>query len=1051
VKGPNLSEWAVKHPSFVLFLILACAVAGLSSYFGMGRAEDPAFTIKVMVVSAQWPGATADEMQRQVADKIEEKLQETPHLDWIKTYCTPGGAFLTIQLKDTTSPKDVPDAWYQVRKKVGDIRYTLPQGVLGPFIDDEYGDVYSAIYAFTGDDFKPAELRRIADGARQRLLRVKDVDKVSLVGDRPEKVFVEFSHKKLATLGIAPQRLFDSLIRQNMVTAAGSVETATDRVYVRVDGPFDAVGRINEVPIESGGKTFRLGDIGEVRRGYEDPPQFTMRYQGNPALGLQVSMVKGGNVLQLGDALNAELARIKTDLPAGVEIHDVVFQPRVVKESVNEFQRSFAEALAIVLIVSFVSLGWRTGIVVALSVPLVIGIVLTIMSAAGMNLDRISLGALIIALGLLVDDAIIAVEMMVVKMEQGWDRVRAATFAWTSTAFPMLSGTLITVAGFLPVGFAKSSAGEYAGGIFWVVGIALVASWVVAVVFTPYLGVKLLPSLKTTPGDPHDPYQSRFYRVLRRVITWCAERPRSVVGATVLLFVAALASFGALQQQFFPQSSRPELMVELTLPQGASFSATEAEVRKVEVLLKAAPEVAQFVAYTGAGSPRFFAALNPDLPNTNFAKIVIMTKGTEAREKLRSRLQTVFASDETFALPRGRVVRLEFGPPVGFPVQFRVIGPDPARVRQLASEVRDIVRKNPKARDANLEWNEASKVLRLKIDQDRARALGLTPADVSTTMQTLLSGAPVTQYREGTRLIDVVARAIPEERTNLDTLPDLTIINATGHAVPLSQVATFGYEQEEPILWRRNRETVLTVRADVLDGNQPPDVTASILPALEPLKRTLPPGYRIEAGGDAEESEKANLALFAVFPAMVLAMFTLLMAQLQGFKRAALVFIISPLGIIGVVMALALFHAPFGFVALLGVISLAGMDMRNSIILIDQIDHDISEGKSRWEAVIEATVRRSRPVVLTAASAILAMIPLTRSVFWGPMAIAIMGGLSIATFLTLLNLPALYVMWFRVRRDEPRVAPRAGQTANGVPMHTNGAAGLAVHADAASL
>jgi len=1021
VNIPNLSAWAVKHSAVVLYLMLASGAAGVYAYLGMGRAEDPSFTIKTMVVTADWPGATSDEVQRQVADKLEEKLQETPYLDYLRTYSLPGRAVVTVQLRTDTPPKAVPDIWYQVRKKVGDIKHTLPEGVRGPFLDDEYGDVYVAVYAFTGTDYSPAELKRIAEDARRRLLRVKDVNKVVLVGERPEKVFVEFSHQKLATLGVAPQEVFESLKRQNAITPAGSVETPTDRVYVRVEGPFSAAEKVRAVPVYAAGKVFRVGDIAEVRRGYEDPPTFTVRHNGKPAVEVAVAMSPGGNVLTLGRALETELAAIQADLPAGAQVEQVAFQPHVVEESVGEFTRSFVEALVIVLAVSFLSLGLRSGVVVALSIPLVLAISIVVMNAAGMSLDRISLGALILALGLLVDDAIIAVEMMVVKMEEGYDRVKAATFAWSSTAFPMLTGTLVTVAGFLPVGFARSTAGEYAGGIFWVVGIALIASWLVAVIFTPYLGVKLLPNYAHRPQ--HDPYHTRMYRILRRVITVCVVHPRTVVAATTVLFAVAVYGLTFVPKQFFPQSSRNELMVELRLPGGSSFTATEAEVAKLEAVLNGDPAIDHFTAYTGAGAPRFYMALNPDLPDPTFAKIVIQTKSPVAREQLRARLLERFASDAEFALPRMRVVRLEFGPPVGFPVQFRVVGPDPAKVRAIAHRVRELARRNPHVRDAQLEWDESSKVVRLKVDQDRARALGLTPQEISTTLQTLLTGAPVSQYREGIELIDVVARAIPGERLQLDALPNLTVMTPTGSAVPLSQVATASYEQEDPILWRRDRETVLTVRADVVDGVQAPDVTTRILVDLKALKAELPPGYRIDTGGAVEESQKANEALFAMFPVMFAIMLTLLMIQVQSYKKLFLVFIISPLGLIGAVSALLLFHAPFGFNALLGVIALAGMDMRNSVILIDQIEHDTAHGMSLWDAVIESAVRRARPVVLTAATAILAMIPLTRSVFWGPLAVAIMGGLSVATFLTLGNLPALYVLLFRVKTPTETAAP----------------------------
>ena len=774
MKMPNLSAWAVAHPAFVLYLMLALGAAGAAAYVGMGRAEDPTFTSKTMVVTAAWPGADADEVRRQVADPIEKKLQELPYFDYTKTFCRPGLAVVLLQLRDTVPGREVPDLWYQARKKVGDIAHTLPDGVRGPFFDDEYGDVYSAVYAFTGDGFTPADLKRAADAAKVRLLKVPGVDKVVLVGDRPEKVFVEFSHRKLATLGIPPTTVLDSLRRQNAVTPAGSVDTPTDRVYVRVDGPFDAADRVREVPVAAGGRVLRLGDVADVRRGYEDPPAFTMRHGGKPGVGLAVYMAKGEDVLRLGGALDAEVARVKADLPAGMGVEAVNFQPKVVDESVGEFLRSFAEALGIVLVVSFLSLGFRSGVIVALSVPLVLAVCFVVMNAAGMIFDRITLGALILALGLLVDDAIIAVEMMVVKMEEGWDRVRAATFAWTSTAGPMLSGTLITAVGFLPVGFARSTAGEYAGNIFWVVGLALIVSWVVAVVFTPLLGVKLLPNYGQAAR--HAAYQTRFHRALRRVVTACVRRPKAVVAATGLAFVASVALFTQLPQQFFPQSSRPELMIDLKLPEGASFRATEAEVAKVEAVLSADPDVTQFTAYTGAGSPRFYLSLNPDLASPNYAKVVILTPGPEARERLRARLIKLFADDAAFPALRGRVTRLEFGPPVGFPVQFRVVGPDPQTVRQIAYRVRDTMRSNPLTRDVQLDWDEQSKVVRLRLDQDRVRALGFNPQDVAGALQTLLSGVTVSQYREGTELIDVVARAVPSERLGLGGLPDLTLI-----------------------------------------------------------------------------------------------------------------------------------------------------------------------------------------------------------------------------------------------------------------------------------
>lgn len=1062
VKSFNLSYWAVTHPAFILFLILASGLAGFKAYLSMGRAEDPSFTIKTAIVSATWPGASADQMQRQVAERIEDKLRQTPYLDFVRTFCLPERTLILVQLKDTIGRKAVPDTWYQIRKKLGDIKSTLPQGVIGPDVNDEYGDVYSSIYALTGNEFSPAELKRVAERMRKRLLRVSDVEKIDFVGDLPQRVYVEISHAKLATLGISPQQIFDSVTRQNALTPAGKIETSSDRVYIRVGGEFNVADAITEVPINANGRLLKLGDIADVRRGYRDPPEFTLRYNGQPALGLGVVMRKGGNVLAMGHALQHEMSLISEEIPAGVELGTISYQPAVVEESVTEFTRSFVEALVIVLVVSFLSLGVRTGIVVALSVPSVLALTLVVMNALGMDLDRISLGALILALGLLVDDAIIAVEMMAVKLEQGYDRMEAATFAWTSTAFPMLSGTLITAAGFLPVGFANSAAGEYAGAIFWVVGISLICSWLVAVMFTPYLGVKLLPDLKGKHTDEHDAYNTRFYRLLRTCVTLCVSHPVKVVGTTLVMFIASIYGFTRLQQQFFPQSSRPELSVDVKLPDGSSFAATSDMVKRIEELLKpdmqvsadqphpqagwklpewlghshdvsGKPDVEYFTSYTGAGAARFFLALNPDLPNPSFAKIVIQTSGVPARERLRVKLLERFATDPEFAGPRLRVLRLDFGPPVGFPVQFRVMGPDRNQVHDIAEKVREIVRQDPATVDANLEWNEPSKVIRLTVDQDRARAMGLNSQEISQALQTLLSGVSIAQFREGTETVEVVVRAVPEERLSLEGLPDLSLFTSTGRAIPLSQVAQLSAELEDPILWRRNQESMLTVQADTIDGVQAPDVTNRIYPKLQNLMSTLPPGYRIERGGSTEESEKANVALFEMFPTMILVMLTLLMLQVQSFKKAALVFGIAPLGLIGAVTTLHLFSAPFGFVAMLGVIALAGMDMRNSVILIDQIEQDMAQGRSEWEAVIESAVRRARPVVLTAATAILAMIPLTRSVFWGPMAVAIMGGLSVATFLTLMNLPALYVLIFRVhppKKQEAEIQPVNSEAAN---------------------
>ncbi len=1032
MKRFNLSEWAITHQALVLFMIVLIGAAGLFSYFKLGRAEDPSFTIKVMTVQVAWPGATAAELQTQVVDKIEKKLQELPYLDRVTSYSQPGVAFIEVNLSDTTPPRRVKELWYQARKKVADIRADLPAGIVGPNFNDEFGDVYSALYMLTADGMGLAELKKLGEDIRQRLLRVPAVNKVDLIGVRPEKIFIEFSHAKLATLGITPQQIFDSVTQQNAVVSGGSVDTSADRIHVRVTGAFSGADAIAAVPVQAGGRVFRLGDIATVRRGYEDPPGFVVREGGKPALGIGVSMQDGANILALGENLKQAIKAITAELPVGIEITQVADQPHIVDELVSEFLKTFVEALGIVLLVSFLTLGLRTGIVVALSVPLVLAIVFIVMYTAGLDLHRITLGALIIALGLLVDDAIIAIEMMVVKIEQGFDRARAATFAWTSTAFPMLTGTLVTAAGFLPVGFANSSTGEYAGGIFWVVGLALIASWFVAVLFTPYLGVKLLPVRATSRNRRHDPeavYDTRIYRALRGLIELCLRWRKTVVAATVLMFVTALAAFGLVQQQFFPTATRTELFFEMRLPEGTAIGVTDATARKAERLLVGDPDIATYTSYVGQGAPRFWLGLNQVLPNTNFAQIVIVAKNLEARERVKARLERALAEG---ALPeaRARVDRFTFGPPVGYPVQFRIIGPDPLKVREIAGEVRKVMAQNRKLIDPHLDWNEQAKSIRLEVDQDRARALGLTPQDVAQTLQTLLTGLTVTQYREGIETVAVVARAVPSERLDLDRLAGLTIATRDGVAVPLSQIARLNYEYEEPILWRRNRDLVLTARGDIVDGAQAPDVSNEVLPKLQPIKDALPYGYRIETGGAIEESAKANASLAAVFPVMAVVMLAILMIQLQSFSRLALVFATAPLGIIGGTGALLISNQPFGFVALLGMIALAGMIMRNTVILVDQIEHDIAAGHGRHRAIIDATVRRARPVVLTALAAILGMIPLARSLFWGPMAITIMGGLFVATILTLVVVPALYALWFRVREDEPAAAAVGDEVAD---------------------
>lgn len=1018
MKRFNLSGWAVSHPSLILFLVFALGAAGFLSYQQLGRAEDPFFTVKVVNVSAVWPGATAADMQTQVADPIEKKLQELPFFEKVQTYSKPSFTAMQVTFRDSTPPKEVPYLFYLLRKKLADVQPQLPSNLLGPVINDEFSDVDSILYMMSGDGTDYAQLKKAAEGMRQRLLKVPGVTKVDLYGVQDEKIYVEFSHAKLATLGITPQALFDSLAKQNNVVPAGMVETSSQRVPLRVTGALDGTKAVAATPVESNGRVFRLGDIATVTHGYADPPSFLVRQEGKPALGIGVVTAKGANILELGkDVANATDEFMKA-VPQGINVELIADQPKIVEHAVSEFLHSFMEALAIVLFVSFVALGWRTGIVVALSVPLVLAIVFIVMNVMSLDLNRITLGALIIALGLLVDDAIIAVEMMAVKMEQGWDRIRAASFAWESTAFPMLTGTLVTAAGFLPIGFANSAVGEYAGGIFWIVAIALVASWFVAVIFTPYIGVKLLPNV--TVSHNHDPlavYETRVYRILRSTVQWCVEHRIKVALATVGVFVFSILGFGHVQQQFFPLSERPELFLQLRLPEGTAFNVTEKAVKKAEALLKDDKDISTYTAYVGRGSPRFWLGINPQLPNEAFAEIVIVARDVEARERIKARIEKA-ADDGALIEARVRLDRFNFGPPVGFPVQFRVVGSDPKIVREIAYRVRDVVRQNDKIKDPQLDWNEQSPYLKLVVDPDRARALGLTPQDVSQALSMLISGAPVTTVRDGIEKVDVVARAVPSERLDLGHVGDLTVTSRNGVAVPLTQIAKIEYSHEEPIIWRRNRDMAITVRGDVVDGAQAPDVTNQIWPKLQQIRDSLPPAYRIEAGGALEESAKGNASIFVLFPLMVIVMLMLLMIQLQSFSRLVLVFLTAPLGIVGASLGLNVANQPFGFVALLGLIALAGMIMRNAVILVDQIEADVANGLKRKQAIVEATVRRARPVVLTALAAILAMIPLSRSAFWGPMAITIMGGLFVATFLTLLYLPSLYAFWFRKSLEE---------------------------------
>jgi len=1022
VKGVNLSEWALKHPQMIAFLLMLCTVAGVLAYGKLGQKEDPDFTIKTMVVQAWWPGSSSQQMADQVTDKIEKKLQEIAEIDYTATYVRPGETQIKVNLRDATPPKAVPDVWYQVRKKVGDIRHTLPQGVQGPFFNDEFGDTFGNLYALTGEGFSNRELREFADAARNEFLRVPDVNKVELVGKQDERIYVEASNAKLASLGIDPALIASTLAQTNAVAAAGTVQTSSEQVRLTVSGEFDSVEGIRNIGIHAGDRTFRLGDIADVRRGFLDPATVKMRFDGSEAVGLAVSMRKGGDVIRLGSQLDETVKRVQASLPVGVQIHAVSDQPRVVEESVHEFKKSLAEAVIIVLAVSFVSLGLRTGLVVALCIPLVLALTFLAMYMLGIDLQRISLGALIIALGLLVDDAIIAVEMMALKLEQGWDKFRAATYAYTATAFPMLTGTLITAAGFLPVGFAKSGTGEYVVSLFQVVGISLLLSWIVAVVFTPYIGFKLL---KADPHASHDEdavYQRGFYVRFRHLVDFCLGHRLWVIGITLVAFAGGIALFKFVPQQFFPASDRPELMVDLWMPQASTFEASTREVQVLESKLKGDADVVAVTSYVGDGSPRFYLPLDVQTPNLNLGELMVMTRGGEARERVLAKVQRLFDAD----LPnvRGRVNRLENGPPVGYPVQFRVYGENNDKVRAIAAQVETIMRADPHVRHVNQDWGERTKRVRVDVDQDKARALGISSRQIKQALEASLSGTPITQYREEDQNIDVVARLVQPERTDLNNLKDAKVYLRDGKFVPVSQLARLGLDSEDSQLWRRNRVPTLTVRSDI-SGAEAPDVTRALLPRIEALAKKLPLGYGIDVGGAYESSAKAQTSIVAVMPATIIAVLLLLMIQLQDIKKMVLVLLTAPLGLIGVSAILAAFRIPFGFVATLGVIALAGMIIRNSVILVVQIDHDLAAGAPLWTAIVESAVRRLRPIVLTALAAILAMVPLTRSVFWGPMAWAIMGGLAVATLLTLIFLPALYATAYGAKRPLPLDAPAA--------------------------
>ena len=1039
-KGFNLSRWAVEHAPLTKFLMIVLLLLGVTSYFQLGQDEDPPFVFRLMVVRAFWPGATAQQMAEQVTDKIERTLQEVPNADKIRSYSKPGETTIIFQLKDSTRGADVPNTWYTVRKKVGDMRLTLPGGVQGPFFNDEFGDVYGVIYALQADGFSDAEVKTFADDVRQKLLKVADVNKVELFGVQDEKLYIEISQKRLAQLGLDMNQVVAQLGQQNAIEGAGTVQTPLDILQVRVGGQFEAVEDLRAMPIRgSSGNQLRLGDIAEIKRGYVDPAQVKVRFQGQQIIALGVSMAKGGDIIAMGKALKAATEKIGTTLPAGIKLVEVQDQPTAVAKSVNEFVGVLVEAIVIVLAVSFISLGvhkrndathWynryyvdlRPGLVVGITIPLVLAVTFLGMHYWGIGLHKISLGSLIIALGLLVDDAIIAVEMMVRKMEEGYDKVRAATFAYEITAMPMLTGTLITAVGFLPIGIAKSATGEYTFAIFGVTVLALVLSWIVSVYFVPYLGTVLLKAKPHGTGDqPHELFDSPFYNVFRKAVNWCVQHRWITIGAMLLSFGLGIVGMGKVQQQFFPDSSRSEILLDVWYPEGTSFAANEATTKRIEARLMQDPDVQNVTTWVGSGVPRFYLPLDNIFQQTNVSQFIILPKDLKLREPMRIRLPALLAQE--FPEVRGRVKILPNGPPVAYPVQFRVVGGEPSVLRERADEVKAIMRASPNTRGVNDNWNESVKVMRLEVDQTKARALGVTSQSIAQASKTILSGTPVGQYREGDKLLDIVLRQPQEERNAITDIGNAYLPTASGKSIPLTQIAKPTFTWEPGVLWRDGRDYSITVQGDIVEGLQGATVTAELLPKLRALEAGWKAkglnAYRIEVAGAVEESSKGSASIAAGIPIMLFVTFTLLMLQLHSFSRAMLVFLTGPLGIAGVAAALLLSGRPFGFVALLGVIALMGMIQRNSVILIDQIEQDRAAGIPAWDAIVESAVRRLRPIVLTAAAAVLAMIPLSRSVFWGPMAVSIMGGLIVATVLTLLALPAMYAAWFKVKREPP--------------------------------
>lgn len=1038
-QGFNLSDWALRHRSLVLYFMILTLLLGVFSFTKLGRSEDPPFTFKVMLVQVAWPGASAREIEQQVVDRIEKVILETEHVDIVRSFSRPGEANIFVIAKDSTPSKAMPGMFYDIRKRVGDIRHTLPEGVLGPFFNDEFGDTFGNVFALTGDGFSYAQLRDAADAIRKELLRVPDVAKVLILGEQDERVFIELSNSKLANLGFSVQQLMDALRGQNLVVPTARYHTPTDRIEIRPEGDFHSLEALGDLPIRIDGHTVRLREVATLRRGYEDPPTHLFRYMGTPALGIGVAMRKGGDILALGKALDEAMVRIQNQLPIGMSLHRVNDQPAAVKRSINEFLKVVAEAVVIVLAVSFLSLGLRAGMVVALSIPLVLAGTFFVMHLFDIGLHKISLGSLILALGLLVDDGIIAVEMMAVKMHEGMERMKAASFAYTTTAFPMLTGTLITAAGFLPIALAQSSVGEFTRSIFQVVTIALLLSWFAAVIVIPYLGYRLLADHeqeKRPPGrigrlfaplrEAQHALATGFLNGFRRLIEACVRRPLRVIALTVAAFAGSIVLFGLVEKQFFPDATRLELIVDLKLPEGSSLEATSRVSRKLEAYLDTQREhLSNYVAYIGEGSPRFYLPLDQQLPDISFAQFVITTKSIPDREALRGKLIELLGQSGQFAEVRARVIRLENGPPVGYPVQFRVSGDDLWRLRDIAGQVAEVMRTNPNLVNVHLDWTERAKAIVLKVDTAQAIALGVTRERLATSLRQGLDGLTLGEFRERDQTIPIVLRGTTEDRNLLARLAGLSVQTASGVAVPLAQIARIEYVQEEGLIWRRNRTPTITVRGDIYSRIQAPTVTAQIEQQLAPIRASLPLGYRIETGGSVEESAKGNASIGASFPVFIVAMLTLLMIQLQSFQRVVMVILTAPFGLIGVALFLLLFDRPFGFVAMLGTIALSGMIMRNSVILVDQIERNIREGMLPRQAVIEAAVRRFRPIMLTAMTAILAMIPLSQSVFFGPMAVAIMGGLLVATVLTLLFLPALYTVWFRTVKGRAAFAGEA--------------------------